>query len=50
MQSSLYGVGAMDVTAVAAVGSVLFLSAVLASWIPAMRAASIHPMHALREE
>ncbi|HTJ31087.1 MAG TPA: ABC transporter permease [Acidobacteriaceae bacterium] len=50
MQSSLYGVGAMDVTAVAAVGSVLFLSAVLASWIPAMRAASIQPMHALREE
>ncbi len=50
MHSSLYGVGSMDITAVAAVGSVLFAAALVASWMPAMRAASIQPMHALREE
>ena len=49
MHSSLYGVGSLDVTAIAAVAFVLFGAALLASWVPAMRAASIQPMHALRE-
>ena len=50
LQSGLYGVGALDATAIVAVASVLFSSAVLASWVPARRAASVHPMQALRGE
>ena len=50
MHSTLYGVGSLDSVAIAAVAVVLFGAAVLASWIPARRAASIQPMHALRGE
>ena len=50
MQSSLYGVGTLDATAIVAVAMVLFSAALLASWLPAQRAASIQPMQALREQ
>ena len=50
MQSGLYGVGKVDSTAIGVVALVLFSSAVLASWIPARRAASVQPMQALRGE
>ena len=50
MQSGLYGIGSLDPTAIAAVSSVLFAAALLASYIPASRAASIDPMEALRGE
>ncbi len=50
MQSMLFGVRALDVTAFLAVGSVLIASALLASYLPARRAASIHPMEVLRTE
>jgi len=50
MQSTLYGVGAMDVSVLIAVAAVLFLTALLASYAPARRAASIDPMKALRTD
>ena len=50
MQSAMYGVGSLDFIAVAAVAVVLFSASLLASWIPARRAASVHPMLALRGE
>jgi len=50
MQSGLYGVGKLDSTAIGAVALVLFSAAMLASWIPARRAASVQPMQALRGE
>jgi putative ABC transport system permease protein len=50
LQSSLYGVGKLDSTAIGAVALVLFSAAMLASWIPARRAASVQPMQALRGE
>ena len=50
MHSTLYGVGSIDVTAVGFVAGVLFSAALLASWIPARRAASVEPMLALRGE
>jgi putative ABC transport system permease protein len=50
MQSSLYGVSAMDFSAFIAVGLVLMASASLACYLPAMRAASTEPMQVLRTE
>jgi putative ABC transport system permease protein len=50
MQSMLFDVHALDATAFSAVGLVLLLSAVLACYLPARRAASIHPMQVLRAE
>lgn len=50
MQSSLYGVSAMDFSAFVAVGLVLMASALLACYLPAMRAASTEPMRVLRTE
>jgi len=50
MHSTLYGVGSIDFTAVGLVAGVLFSAALLASWIPARRAASVEPMLALRGE
>jgi putative ABC transport system permease protein len=50
MQSTLYGVGAMDLSVLLAVTAILFLTALLASYLPARRAASIDPMQALRTE
>jgi len=50
MQSTLYGVGKIDLGAFAAVAAVLFIAALLASYIPARRAARIEPMRTLRTE
>jgi len=50
LESELYGVGKLDISAIVAVASVLFAAAMLASWIPARRAASVEPMLALRAD
>jgi putative ABC transport system permease protein len=50
MRSMLFGVGALDFTAFAAVALVLLASALLACYLPARRAASVHPMQVLRTE
>ena len=50
MQSSLYGVSAMDYRAFAAVGAVLMIAALAACCLPALRAASTEPMKVLRTE
>src|SRR5271170_6077524 len=50
MQTTLYGVGAMDFSVLLAVTAILFLTALLASYLPARRAASIEPMQALRTD
>lgn len=50
MQTTLYGVGAMDLSVLLAVAIMLFLTALLASYLPARRAASIDPMQALRTD
>jgi predicted permease len=50
MGSLLFGVRAWDVTTLAAVAVVLACSALLASYIPARRAATVDPMVALRCE
>jgi putative ABC transport system permease protein len=48
MQSTLYGVEAFDFTVVAIVGTILLVTAIVASYVPARRAASIDPMKVLR--
>ena len=50
MQSSLYGVSALDFRAFVAVGVVLLAAALLACYLPAVRAASTEPMKVLRTE
>jgi putative ABC transport system permease protein len=50
MQSTLYGVKALDVTVFSAVAGILFVTALLASYLPARRAAAIDPVRALRAE
>ncbi len=50
MQSTLYGVGALDYGSIAAVAVVLLAASLLASWLPAHRAAAVEPMKALRSE
>ena len=50
MQSLLFGVKALDFTAFLSVAIVLLAAAILASLIPAARAASASPMHVLRTE
>jgi putative ABC transport system permease protein len=50
MQSILFGVGAMDFSAFGVVGAVLLIAALLACYLPARRAASVHPMQVLRME
>lgn len=50
MQSTLYGVGAMDLKAFGIVALVLLLAAVLACLFPAWRASRVEPIEALRHE
>ena len=50
MQSTLYGVSALDFSAFFAVACVLLSAAVLACFLPARRAASTEPMRVLRME
>jgi predicted permease len=50
MRSLLFGVQSWDVTTIATVSAVLAVSALLASYIPAHRAASVDPVEALRAE
>jgi len=50
MRSTLYEVGAMDVWVLAFVAIVLLITALLASYLPARRAASVNPVQALRTE
>jgi putative ABC transport system permease protein len=50
MQSTLYGVSALDVSAFAVVGCVLLATALVACFVPAHRAASTEPMRVLRTE
>jgi putative ABC transport system permease protein len=50
MRTTLYGVGAMDVSVLLAVAAILLFTALLASYLPARRAALIDPMQALRTD
>ena len=50
MGSLLYGVGALDLTTYIVVSALLGLVAVLASWLPARRAARVDPALTLRGE
>ena len=50
MNTTLYGVAAMDFAVIVSVAVILFLTAMFASYFPARRAASIDPMQALRTE
>jgi putative ABC transport system permease protein len=50
MQSTLYGVEAMDVGAFSIAAIVLLGSALLACYLPALRASRVDPMEALRHE
>lgn len=50
MRTTLYGVGAMDLSVIVSVAAILFVTALFASYLPARRAASIDPMQALRTD
>jgi predicted permease len=50
LHSALYGIGTVDYGAFAAVSFVLLAASIIASWLPARRAASVEPMRALRIE
>jgi len=50
LESMLFGVSATDPIALGAAGAVLLGAALLASWLPARRAARVDPMVALRQE
>ncbi|HEY1803543.1 MAG TPA: ABC transporter permease [Terracidiphilus sp.] len=50
MQSTLYGVGSLDLLAFSAVAAVLLCAALVACYLPARRAAAVEPMQALRTE
>jgi ABC-type antimicrobial peptide transport system permease subunit len=46
----LFGVGGRDAAILGGVSSALLLTALLANWLPARRAARIDPMRSLRTE
>jgi putative ABC transport system permease protein len=50
MQSLLFGIGAADPLTFSLMALILLLSALVASYIPARRAAAVDPMIALRNE
>jgi ABC-type lipoprotein release transport system permease subunit len=50
MRSLLFGVAAWDLPTLAAVSAVLGVSALIASFLPARRAARVNPVDALRAE
>jgi ABC-type lipoprotein release transport system permease subunit len=50
MKSLLFGVRAWDISTLAGVAAVLGAFALLASFIPARRAARVNPVEALRAE
>ncbi len=50
LESQLFGVNSWDPPTLAGVAIVLTGSALLASFIPARRAASVNPLYALRAE
>jgi putative ABC transport system permease protein len=50
MQSTLYGIGKLDLSVFAAVAVLLLFAATIACFLPARRAASVQPMQALRAE
>jgi putative ABC transport system permease protein len=50
LHSTLYGVGSMDFIATGVVAVVLVTASMVASWVPARRAAAVQPMRALRSE
>jgi putative ABC transport system permease protein len=50
MQSTLYGIGKLDLSVFTSVAFLLLFAAVTACFVPARRAASVEPMQALRAE
>jgi putative ABC transport system permease protein len=50
MQSTLFGIGAINLPVLLAVGTVLLATALLACYLPARRASAVDPMIALRQE
>jgi ABC-type lipoprotein release transport system permease subunit len=50
MRTTLYGVAAVDLSVIVAVALILLATALLASYLPARRAAMVDPMTALRTE
>jgi len=50
LRSRLYGIGAIDPTALGSVAAVLLVAALLACYVPAWRATKIDPIVALHEE
>jgi putative ABC transport system permease protein len=50
MQSTLFGIGKLDLSVFASVALLLLFAAIIACLVPARRAASVEPMQALRAE